>query len=532
MAVYNFKREAQVHLVYYGASPATVKNYPASSKLVHHFTLNNISDGILDSKGSISSGTTSGIGHTTVDSPAGLGVVSTRTNGIQVLTATEANSWEDENDEWSLSIWFKSTIASASGYTQERIVSRDLSESFGVRLNQAAASGAQGLTLYGEPSSTNIVNNINTNQWYHLVLTSNGTRLKAYLDGVEKVSSVAYTRTSEAAGLVLGQNSEIGGIQVSPGITGELSDLRLFNRELSSAEILALYKNYIEPTEGVQVKLEVTPDLTFGQTFTDDSTSVKTLHQQVFFERASITKANPANFTFSIPIFKEDDLQIVHDRLLDCKTFDLYISTQQDVFKLEKSVITNGTYEIERSTPLTLTVSGQASKLSKVGAFGSYTVPGTVQSSTSNRKYLQTAKVDIDLDSVDISSEIFSISAELQNDIAWNNNSSVQKGISATNRTNAIFPERFTIEKKVFSGSIGRYLCDDNASDVNNFDASTPIRIQIGEEISGVLYGFDFNMPSCSFTNRSAVGEIFTQNYDWRLTSNQALTTTITYNNI
>lgn len=284
---------------------------------------------------------------------------------------------------------------------------------------------------------------------------------------------------------------------------------------------------------GNRYELEVGPELSFGQTFTDNTTEVKTLHSEDFFEKSNIKKANPANFEFTIPVFKENDIQIVHDRLLDCGTFDLYISTKQDVFKLQKAVITNGTYEIERSTPLTLTVSGQASKLSKVGEFGSYTVPGTVQSSTANRTYLMTAEITNTLNGSDISSETVSINAELQNEIQWTPYTTVQGGIAATSRTNAQFPENFTVGKKTFSGSIVRYLCDTNNSTVNDFDETATLRIKAGQTIGGSFYGFDFNMPACSFTNRSTVAEVFTQSYDWKLTDNsQALSTTITYNNI
>lgn len=297
---------------------------------------------------------------------------------------------------------------------------------------------------------------------------------------------------------------------------------------------LRVYTNQIAAYSNEMVKLEVSPELSFGQTFTDKTTEVKTLHSQDFFEKSNIKKANPANFEFTIPVFKENDIAVVHDRLLDCSTFDLYISTKQDVFKLQKAVITNGTYGIERSTPLTLAVSGQASKLSKLGSKSSLTsLFSIVQSSTANRTYLRTTEITNTLNSVDISSETISINAELQNDIQWTPYTTVQGGISATSRSNAEFPENFTIGKKTFSGTIARYLCDTNNSLVNDFDETATLRIKAGQTIGGSFFGFDFNMPACSFTNRSAVSEIFTQSYDWKLTDNsQALNSTITYNNI
>jgi len=302
----------------------------------------------------------------------------------------------------------------------------------------------------------------------------------------------------------------------------------------TAGSALRVYSQQARTYSNEMVKLEVSPDLSFGQTFSDTTTEVKTLHSQDFFEKSNIKKANPANFEFTIPVFKEDDIAVVHSRLLDCSTFDLYISTQQDVFKLQKAVIFIRTYGLARSTPLTLAVSGQASKLSKLGSRSSLaSLFSIVQSSTANRTYLRTTEITNTLNSVDISSETVSINAELQNEIQWTANTTVQGGIAATSRTNAEYPENFTIGKKTFAGTIVRYLCDTNNSLVNDFDETATLRIKAGETIGGSFFGFDFNMPACSFTNRSAVAEVFTQSYDWKLTDNsQALSTTITYNNI
>lgn len=283
--------------------------------------------------------------------------------------------------------------------------------------------------------------------------------------------------------------------------------------------------------------LEVYPDLSFSQTFTDKSTPSRTLQDNdSYFEKASIHTANPANFEFKIPVFKEPDLEVVHDRLIDCDSFDLYISTKQDVFKLEKCVFTNGTYGIERSTPLTLTVSGEASKLSIVGTTDTYTVPGAVQNSTQNREYLMSEQLHITLDGVDISSEVFSTTLELQNDVKWNNNKTIAGGIEAKNagsNVGAIYPEKYSVKKKVLSGSIGRYLCDTNQGLVNNFQVSSDLVLSAGKPThpwSTNLFGVKVD-AKCSLTNRSGVAEVFTQNYDWRSIDNTtALAQQLTYN--
>ncbi len=528
----NFKRNSKVYLVMNGPSSSSVANYPTSG-LVHHFTLENLTDGLVDKVGTINSATTVNPGQITtgVSSPTGKGLqTTTSTTGIRILTKAEADAWEDENDEWSLSIWFKSETTSGGG-DQNRIVSRDLSESFGVRIHQSSINNP--LTLFGEPGNEDL--GITTpNQWNNLVITFNGTQVEAFVNGVSK-GTESYTRTNSAAGLAICQNIELNSssgadaLQANTGFKGHVSDLRLWNRELTQAEITALYSN---TDSGTRYELDVYPDLTFGQTFTEATTSVKTLHEQDFFEKSTIVKANPADFTFTCPVLQENDVKITMTRLIDCQSFDLYIQSDESTFHLDNCVFTNGSFVIERSTELRFTFTGQAEKLSRVSD-GSMVIPGTDSPRAANRRYLRPLENTITLDSVDISSEVFNVSAELQNEISWNRYETVHGGISVTSRTNAMYPSGFTIGKKTFAGSIGRYLEDGSQTRFLNFDTNAALRIKSGETISSTFYGFDFNMPAASFTSRTTPEEVFTEHFDWRMTSNDtSLSSIINYNTL
>ena len=67
--------------------------------------------------------------------------------------------------------------------------------------------------------------------------------------------------------------------------------------------------------------VKITPNLSFGQTFAEDAYSVKTLHDQTkMFQGTSVTKANPANFSFAIHLTTEKDENIVLDLLTDYDT--------------------------------------------------------------------------------------------------------------------------------------------------------------------------------------------------------------------
>lgn len=268
-------------------------------------------------------------------------------------------------------------------------------------------------------------------------------------------------------------------------------------------------------------------DISFSQTFTEDSYSVKTLHNQNMFEASSITKANPANFSFTMPILKEPDLsvQLVLDRLIDYDTVDLYISTEESVFKVENAVFTTGSFAFEKSKVLNIAISGEASKLLKVET----AIPGIVQVRASTQTYLQMAEQTVEIGGVDISSCIYKLSVELQNDIDWNSYTTVHDGIQVTNAGNSMYPTKFTVDKRILAGNIGQYLTDSNSANLQNWNKNISLRIEVGQNIDGTLCGFDFNIPTCSFTNRVSVASVFTQEFDWRLTDNlTALSSIIT----
>ena len=268
-----------------------------------------------------------------------------------------------------------------------------------------------------------------------------------------------------------------------------------------------------------QVLLDIS-NVSFSQTFTETSYPVKTLHNQSMFEGSVINKANPANFELTIPALLEADLRALFDKLLDYSSFDLYITTQQDIFRLETSVITNGTFLIDRVRPLSLTVSGEASKLSTVAALP-YTTIGRSVTRTYN-----TSGLTILLDSVHLDTDVATVSVEVQNEVSWNPWVSVHSGVLGE----ISYPSTYTISKRILSGNISRHLNTDNSSSLNTSSSNSTLNIKVGQNILGTFYGFEFDIASCSYTNRLQTGGIFKQSYDWRMTQNPtSLSDVITY---
>ena len=272
---------------------------------------------------------------------------------------------------------------------------------------------------------------------------------------------------------------------------------------------------------GNRHRIDVT-DISFSQTFSEESYSVRTLHApNNLFEGSVINKANAANFKFTAPALKEADYAILHTLLLNASSFDLYVQTEADTFKIETAVITNGSFVIERSRPLSIEIQGEGGKLTR-GA----TLTGTLQSRSSTKNYTIPV-LDITLNGAALSN-IVGVTMELQNEVEWTPYTTVAGAISATSAATSMYPSTFTLSKKILAGSIRQYLTDSNTANTLDWDTNASLAIKAGNGQTGSSFrGFSFGPATCSFTNRVRTGNIFLQNYDWRLVQNPSNLATI-----
>ena len=124
--------------------------------------------------------------------------------------------------------------------------------------------------------------------------------------------------------------------------------------------------------------------------------------------------------------------------------------------------------------------------------------------------------------------DIIGVTMELQNDIEWTPYTTVSGAISATSAATSMFPSAFTLSKKILAGSIRQYLTGSNISYTQGWDTDASLSIKAGNGQSGAAFrGFSFGPATCSFTNRIRSGNVFLQNYDWRMTQNPSNLATI-----
>ena len=285
---------------------------------------------------------------------------------------------------------------------------------------------------------------------------------------------------------------------------------------------------------GSRYLIKTTPEVSFSQTFAEDAYEVKTLHDQTkMFQGTSVTKANPANFSFAVHLTQEKDESIVKSLLTDydtsngeqlLKSFDLYIVTGESTFKLEGCVITQGEFNLAKGSPLILSVSGQAKQLSRVGD-ASYSLPGSLVNASSTRTPTLSL-LDVEVDSTDVPN-LATATLQVQNNINWTPFETLQNSLSVTSASNAMYPTTYTLGDRVVSGNITQYLTSNNSSTFQSFDTSANVAVKT--IVNGSTF-LNANLTGCMFTKRSNVTEAFTQTFDFRLVTSPAnLGTIITY---
>ena len=286
---------------------------------------------------------------------------------------------------------------------------------------------------------------------------------------------------------------------------------------------------------GNKYRIHTTTAISFSQTFAEDSYPVKTLHDQSkMFEGSTITKANEANFSFTVPLTIEKDESIVMDLLSDLvttvdsgittqqlKSFDMYVQTGSSTFKIESCIITSAQFDFKLSSQFAVNLSGQGTRLTRAGN-ESYTIPGNAQSESATRTPLLAYPV-ITVDSLNMNS-IITTTLQVQNNINWTPFETLQDSLAVTNSSNAMYPSAYTVKNRVVSGAITQYQTDNNVTQFDDFSTTSNINIKavkVGKPSSDNGF-FAMQINPAMYTARAQVAEVYTQSYDFRSLDNTA----------
>lgn len=272
---------------------------------------------------------------------------------------------------------------------------------------------------------------------------------------------------------------------------------------------------------GMYYRLHV-QNITFNQTFKQRGVAQKTLHSSTsLIENSEINQANPAQFELELLMMDESStyqhkaLELALTNNGDTlNSFDLFIDVSKatdsprTLYKLDTCVIESVSFQITRTEPMVLSISGSASKLTTI----SHINISTGQFDTTPTYAIpRVTTVTVDGTVLD---NVTGLNLEIQNEIEWTKNNTLQKSLSVTSSTNTTYPASFILKQRNVAGNITTYVGNSHP-DLQTWKENIGVRIQAG--LTATNTQLDANLTPCSFTNRVNPTEVFTQGYDFRM---------------
>lgn len=147
--------------------------------------------------------------------------------------------------DFSVSLWFKDP-AVQTGWVRYLVYKRDSGsdvDAFSVGIVGDSNVGQEGKIQVRHNSGNSLGYSTGTftdNNWHHAVVTRNdsGNEVKLYVDNVLRGSFGDITYTTGGI-FMFGNNTTL-----ARGLNGQIDDVRIYNRALSTTEITALYESY------------------------------------------------------------------------------------------------------------------------------------------------------------------------------------------------------------------------------------------------------------------------------------------------
>lgn len=271
---------------------------------------------------------------------------------------------------------------------------------------------------------------------------------------------------------------------------------------------------YLVDSSNNQHTLQMYPDFTMSQTFSERDIKKKTLHQQNnLHQGAKISRANPANFNFTFPILDDSNtpplILLATEYANGTISYgDLYIVADNITYLINKAVIETITFNFTANEVITASINGSAKSIEPfVGS-----IPGTPVT-ISNLVYNSVRTTDIEIDSVSLGS-VVSLNLEIANSVQWLENQTLHDTINSS----IVYPENYVVTERRVSGSLTEFLTSDNSSDLSSYAEGVDIDITIGSTTAAAL--LRFHLPSSTYTRRETPGDVYTRTYDFRLDSN------------
>lgn len=261
-------------------------------------------------------------------------------------------------------------------------------------------------------------------------------------------------------------------------------------------------------------QLDIYTDISVSQTFNESDYAKKTLHTPLsLYKGAVIGKANPANFSFTVPLRATDEASVLYTLMApdystgNIPSIELYFKVKSVVYKIEKAVIESVVYNIDITSVMSVSITGTASKISEQPSLPAVPII------TPSGQYLTISGIEVTLDD-NVMNSIAAVHVEINNKINWLDNYTLQNSLNDS----MVYPEKYVLSERRVSGSITQFLTDENLNQGSNYSTVYPIAIDILTHNGQII---TFDLAESVFTRRLNIEEIITRVYDFRLTSDE-----------
>lgn len=164
------------------------------------------------------------------------------TSGSARMDAGTTSDWSfmENSGIWTFNCWFKTTDFTVAGQHVIWCTESGASKGVFIGLNRPSSTtrlmcqvrNAGGLVASFNDSS------VGDNNWHMLTFLSNGSQVKAYLDGIASGTPVSLTGTGTGDSAAAAKFFDDGSADY---FTGSCDDLRIYNTALSSGDITTLF---------------------------------------------------------------------------------------------------------------------------------------------------------------------------------------------------------------------------------------------------------------------------------------------------
>lgn len=273
---------------------------------------------------------------------------------------------------------------------------------------------------------------------------------------------------------------------------------------------------------GNRHQIEVYSDVSMSQTFDEQGYRRKTLHaQNDLHQAATITKANVANFSFTTPVKNASATPIVMSLGSNytngtIANFDVYVETDNLIYRIEKCVIETLTFNIQKDAILTVSVSGTGSRISLYStAAAPQVIPGTPVSEGA-ATYVITRAISTQMDAIEMSA-IAAMNIEINNTVNWVPYNTLHSSL----QNNIAYPSSYSVEERRISGSITQFITTENIGNlIQDTSVNSTLDLKIYDTVGAAVPLLRFNLPSVVYTKRTGVDDIINRVFDFRLNTN------------